>query len=79
MENVFKAAVKGGRCFNGFHRDRGVVVHAVEPLPPHSGGDWFTKALCGAIPGDRGYGWSETSKDINCPKCLKKMGTTVKG
>lgn len=70
-------AVKGGRCWNGSHKDRGVVVHAVEPLPPTSNGDWFKTALCGAEPGARSYGWSNTSREINCPKCLKKLNAII--
>jgi hypothetical protein len=67
------SAVKSGRAWNGSHRDSGVIIHAVEPLPPHSGGDWFSKALCGAEPGRRGNGWAESNNQINCPKCLKKQ------
>lgn len=66
-------AVKSGRAWNGAHRDAGTIVHAVEPLPPTTGGDWFTKAECGAEPGRRGNGWAKTSREINCPKCLKKL------
>lgn len=68
------SAVKSGRAWNGAHRDAGTIVHAVEPLPPTMRGDWFTKAECGAEPGRRGSGWAETSREINCPKCLKKGG-----
>jgi len=71
--NTLLPAVKSGRAWNGAHRDAGVIVHAVEPLPPTSGGDWFTKALCGAEPGRRGNGWAKSNNDINCPKCLKKL------
>lgn len=66
-------AVKSGRGWNGFHLDAGTIVHAVEPLPPKTGGPWFTKAVCGTQPGIRGNGWSEVSREINCPKCLKKL------
>lgn len=65
-------AVKGGRCFNGAHRDRGQIVHLVEPLPPNCNGDWFKKALCGAETGRRSYGWTTSIGPANCPKCLKK-------
>jgi len=47
-------AIKSGRAWNGFHRDGGVIVHAVPPL--RSAGDWFYKALCGTEPGRRGNG-----------------------
>lgn len=66
-------AVKSGRAWNGFHRDSGTIVHAVEALPPTTGGDWFTKAECGAEPGRRSNGWAKTSREINCPKCLKRL------
>jgi len=65
-------AIKSGRAWNDSHRDTGVIVHAVEPLPLTSCGDWFTKALCGAEPGRRGNGWRKTTSEVNCPKCLKK-------
>ena len=74
--NIILAAVKGGRCFNGSHRDRGQVVHAV---PTKDGkepnGYWGDNALCGAKTGARSYGWSQTNKQINCPKCLKKLSS----
>jgi hypothetical protein len=66
-------AVKAGRCYNGAHRDRGQVVHAVPSLPKTSGGCWFDKAVCGAQPSGRSYGWDNTTLEINCPKCLKKI------
>jgi len=74
-ENVFLPATKAGRCFNGWHRDSGIIVHAVEPLPStySSASPWFTKAICGVAPGLRGYGWSESNRQINCPKCLSKI------
>lgn len=63
---------KGGRCFNGAHRDAGIIVHALKNAPNYSG-PCFEKALCGAEPGLRGYGWAETEREVNCPKCLKKQ------
>jgi hypothetical protein len=66
-------AVKAGRCFNGFEKDRGTVVHAVPPLPNTCVGDWFTMALCGVEPGRRGNGWSKAHKGITCPNCLKRL------
>lgn len=65
-------AIKAGRCWNGSHRDSGTVVHAVEPLS-NPNGHWFKKALCGAVPGTRSYGWTNTDKEINCSKCLKNL------
>lgn len=67
-----KSAHKGGRCHNGSHKDRGIIIHLV----PHNNegvGDWFCKAMCGAEPGNRSFGWSETSLPVNCKKCLDKF------
>lgn len=64
--NVYKA----GRAWNGAHRDAGTIVHLVEGENPN--GSWFTKSLCGTEPGRRSYGWSPTSKEVNCKKCLDK-------
>lgn len=72
-------AVKGGRSWNGSHKDRGQIVHSVPSQPEGTSGYWGDKALCGAEPGRRGYGWSETDKEVNCEKCLtrqKKLTTT---
>lgn len=71
MISEYVSAVKGGRCWNGYHRDKGQVVHLVPPMPVNSSGDWFYQALCGAEPGRRSYGWSATNKEVNCIKCLK--------
>jgi len=68
---VITPAVKGGRCFNGAHRDRGQVVHAIPGKEEN--GMWQTKALCGSKPGQRSYGWSTTLKEVNCKTCLKKL------
>lgn len=67
-----KTAIKSGRAFNGFEKDRGIIVHLVEPLPPNCTGDWFTKALCGAEPGRRGNGWQEVDSVVTCDKCIRK-------
>lgn len=65
-------AIKSGRAFNGFEKDKGKVVHFVEPLPVGTGGFWGNKALCGVKPGNRGNGWHEVNNIVNCPKCIKK-------
>jgi len=62
---------KAGRCFNGAHRDAGIIVHAVNGIEPN--GFWGTKALCGTVPGQRGHGWTKCDRDVNCPKCIKKL------
>jgi hypothetical protein len=61
---------KGGRCFNGAHRDAGTIVHIIQGEEPN--GYWGGKALCGAEPGRRSYGWSKTEKETNCQKCIKR-------
>jgi len=76
-KTIFVAAVKGGRCCNGAHRDRGQVVHYVTPLPVGTNGDWFKKSLCGVEPGRRSYGCSNTNNVVNCPKCLKKYSEVI--
>lgn len=69
----YVAAKKIGRCFNGFHRDSGTVIHLVPAKPPRCGGDWFDKALCGTMPGLRGNGWTLAHEQTaTCPKCIKK-------
>lgn len=70
-EIKYVPAFKGGRSWNGFHRDKGLIVHAV-PEHQHNG-FWGTKAACGTEPGRRGYGWSDTAKEINCDKCKLKL------
>ena len=67
VSNVYK----GGRCWNGAHRDAGTVVHIVRGK--ESNGFWGAKAFCGARPGNRGNGWAQTSQAPNCPNCLKKI------
>src|SRR5690348_7907481 len=57
-----------GRCFNGAERDKGALWHAV----PGDGG--WSKALCGARPGDRGNGWATYPGDqVTCPRCLNRL------
>ena len=72
-------AVKGGRCWNGAHRDAGQIIHLVPAMPTYSSGDWFYKAVCGTEPGRRSYGWNKTDKDANCPKCLKRYAAGING
>ena len=62
---------KGGRCFNGAHRDSGAIIHIVEG--DEVNGFWGTKALCGTEPGRRGYGWTLANKDATCEKCIKNL------
>jgi hypothetical protein len=66
-------AVKGGRAFNGNHKDKGLIVHYVYEMTNYSEGDWFNKSLCGTEPNERSYGWTKTDKNVNCKKCLKKL------
>ncbi len=66
-------AIKSGRAFNGFEKDRGKIIHIVPKLPPGCGGDWFETALCGAKPGRRGNGWYQVKDEATCPKCLIKV------
>lgn len=66
---IYECLTMTGRCSNGFQRDAGKLWHAVRS----TGGDW-TKAICGAVPGKRGNGWSMLlGKKVTCPRCLKKL------
>lgn len=59
-----------GRASTGAERGKGRLVHAVEDQ--HT---WprFYPALCGAKPGRRSAGWSETIEtEVTCPKCKRK-------
>ena len=71
QDAVYSNVVKGGRCWNGFQMDAGMIIHAVQGLEPN--GFWGDKALCGTQPGYRGYGWSLSQKEVSCPKCKKKL------
>lgn len=62
---------KAGRSWNGFHCDRGVIIHAIEGEEPN--GFWGGKSLCGTRPGNRSYGWVNTNKEVTCEKCKKKV------
>lgn len=77
-ESNYVPARKGGRCWNGAHRDSGIVIHAVEPMREDCSGYWGTKSLCGTEPGIRGYGWTESKRPVNCGRCLKKIAKASK-
>lgn len=80
-KNNFTPVTKGGRCWNGFHQDRGKIVHLIEGEEPN--GYWGGKSLCGIEPGLRSYGWSKALKfidrenivnaEVTCQKCLDKL------
>jgi hypothetical protein len=66
-----KVARLSGRCSNGFERDRGRVLHALEPFAE------FGPAICGRKPGRLSGGWVEplntTLDEVNCPRCRSKL------
>lgn len=67
---------KGGRCWNGAHRDSGKLIHAViceDRFAARISGPFFNKSVCGTTPGRTSYGWVEEEGEVSCPKCLKKM------
>lgn len=65
---------KGGRCWNGAHRDSGRLIHAVICDQHNSNHPFFKKSVCGTMPGRTSYGWiEEEDREVTCPKCLKKM------
>lgn len=74
-EKKYVTARKGGRCFNGAHRDGGAIIHLVPATD--AGGYWGDKALCGTSPGLRGYGWSESDLPVSCEKCIKKQTSLI--
>lgn len=63
----YHVRMKPGRCANGAELGSGTLWHAVLP-------DNY-KAVCGTEPGRRTPGWSSwhNSKEVTCPKCLKKL------
>ena len=57
-----------GCCANGAQRDAGRLFHAVP------GNSAFGKALCGATPGRRSSGWSESEgKAPTCDRCRSSL------
>lgn len=51
----------------------GIIVHLVDKNED-SNGFFGDKAICGANPSNRGYGWIESENfEVSCKKCLKKM------
>ena len=60
-----------GNSWRSAHKQRAAKnVHAVAPAH----GDNFNKSLCGKTPAPKSLGWLETSKNINCKKCLSLIG-----
>lgn len=45
------------------------AIHAVQPCK----GDNFSPALCGKKPQGKSLGWCDTSREIDCKKCLKEL------
>lgn len=68
----YKVGYKGGRCWNGAHRDAGRVTHS---LPLTAGDTSFDTAVCGTKPGERSYGWviAGRGQGVTCKRCLAKM------
>lgn len=82
MLTNYSRATKGGKVRNGAQRDQGSIVHAVPGNPQN--GFWGTPALCGAVPGKKGYGWAngfdpDVEVQVTCPKCLKKLQQLQEG
>jgi len=65
-----------GRCSNGYERDQGSKIHALNVTEPVSVfNPYYVKSLCGREPGRRSVGWVERFElVVTCPRCLKKMG-----
>lgn len=65
---------KGGRCWNGAHRDAGTLIHLINaPSDVRNVHGSFATALCGAEPGRRSYGWTPDEREVNCLKCKNKL------
>lgn len=69
MTREYTTAYKAGRCWNGFHLDSGMIVHLLEGVISVP---CFSKAICGTETGLRSYGWAKTTKEVTCPKCIKR-------
>lgn len=69
----FLYAIKGGQSWNGGHRDKGQVIHALKWNPPVDVPSIKSKAVCGTQPGYRSYGWIQTTEktEPTCARCLK--------
>jgi hypothetical protein len=66
-------AILGGKGSNGYERDKGAVVHAVEVINPHFM-DLSDTAACGKRHGARSIGYlARKELTVNCPKCIKAM------
>ncbi len=61
---------KGGRCWNGSHKDAGTIIHIIEGVEPN--GYWGGKALCGTETGKRSYGWAKSDSEATCKRCINK-------
>lgn len=59
---VYSLAYKGGRSRAGSD-SKGTVIHAVPGNVQN--GFWGTPAMCGAKPGQKGYGWSELISELS--------------
>ena len=62
-----------GRCSNGAERDAGQLVHAIRSV----GFPGWRPAVCGAAPGRKGNGWSESDAGLftaaTCRRCLRRL------
>ena len=70
-EKVYYLSMSG-RCANGFERDSGRLIHAIRSV----GFPGWKPAVCGATPGRKGNGWSETfttATTATCPRCQRKL------
>lgn len=80
--NEFSSVIKGSASRSG-RENGGRVVHLIEGAEPN--GCWFGKALCGAAPGRRSYGWMlalnyrEAGRppyrqlEPTCAKCIARL------
>lgn len=65
---IFYQAIRSGTARNGAERDRGTIVHLVQPNNYPS----WQPAICGIRPKGNGWYYPDSEKEVTCVKCLKK-------
>ncbi len=71
MENFKVAYLPGWMAGNNPNGSNKRIVYHLVPENTFNG-DMGTKALCGAYPRRRSYGWYPTDDEVTCEKCIQK-------
>jgi hypothetical protein len=82
IDRGYLLRVKGGRAWNGAHRDMGQVVHAKSLERDGFGYPEYGFSICGDTVGRRSIGWvsyvdvvvEQMHNEPTCKKCRKKLG-----